>query len=75
MASQVARYLHGESKKAIAPRTEKLCKQVMRRFEAFLQDSDPFLDDIKHAAIERYRAERREKLSGYGGSIAIDMAV
>lgn len=75
MASQVARYLHGESKKAIAPRTEKLYKQVMRRFEAFLQDSDPFLDDIKQAAIERYRAERREKLSGNGGSIAIDMAV
>ena len=76
MASQVARYLHGESKEGNRPSHGKNSAKLSHASLRSLSAGFGSVLGRHQARCDRKISRRKaEKLSGYGGSIAIDMAV
>jgi Phage integrase, N-terminal SAM-like domain len=68
-------------KRIMAPRTEKRYQQTLDQFEAHLSDKETYLENIKPATIELFKAARRKQIESLlkqcsaGGGIALDVAI
>jgi integrase len=81
MKESVENKKNGATKKVLAPRTEKRYRQTLNQFEAFLGDRKTYLENIKPATIELFKASRRKQIESLlkqcsaGGGIALDVAI